>query len=503
MALSRLAGEKTTENFLVIFNIEGRYDPDQDIFCHYEVCPDYNVQSRDYVAVYLADQFESTRVDRYVTWQWADVHTKERQRTVTFPARHLPKTSLTYLLFAYISGTEGVIGVSEQFHILYFSGDPVSLSLISETSEKSSFDVLETTPGSASRSSNVSQYNSASHVDSNNILALSEGKNQRLGTSTCYPSQSEVLVASHDDGMSGEDPEKNVQIEIPHSVNNTENQESKAAPCLSNIMPSHVENKGDDEAQVHVCEDLPHVKVRDAKSLESSELKRAQLRSKLTREASENWKCAAEKYAKEIASLMRRIEQLEKLKLSSVDRTNPYASHKADNGQQFAAVVRENEILHQSVQSLEARLRESEITIAKLKEQLPQDKGRRRNLEQALIRERLGYENTLKKLRANDSNPQVNSKHEDQEEEEYHSATEENVEQKPADVMGSFVPVSKRSASALVRLGIENEPETRLVSKPVVKTSASSLRCPVCSTAAATFPDEATFSAHVNGHFPD
>jgi hypothetical protein len=485
------------ENFLVKFETDARYDPEQALNCYYQVLSGYVVQSRDYIALHIADRFQSNRaVDEYVTWQWADVHTKEGKRTVTFPARHLPEASQTALMFTYISRTEGVIGVSAPFYILYYLGDPVSLSLLSDTSEKSSFVVLQKTPGS-DFSSNGQSNNSASH-DSNDQLAGAEGKSQHLETSTC---QSEEVVTSHDD-------DQHLQVEMPLSMNNNENQESQTASCLSHapsreekevfLSNDHVENR---ENKGQVSENSDHLKERHPLGLSglTSSYEKLTNKLELTQEASENWKYAAEKYGQQIAILMKRIDQLEAKQASKVTRDD--LSWKPDTEQKLAAVVKENDSLRQSVQSLEARLRESDITISKLKDQLRKDKSRRRDLEQALIRERLSYENTLKKLGAKESNPQLNSKHEEQGDD---NTTEENVEQSSVEVMGSFIPASQRSASALVRLGLNNEPEavTHVMIQPEVKSSAS-LRCPVCSLSASTFPDESAFSDHVNGHFPD
>lgn len=507
MALSRLSADVrvSDEDVLVAFSINPRCEPGQDVDCHYEVLSDYTVQSRDYVAVYPAEHFQPTALRRYITWQWADVNTKEGHRTVIFPSRHLPRASSTYFLFAYVSWSQGVIGQSEQFQILYFSGDPVSL--VSVTTEKSSFVILEKAIGNADISSCGYQNDVSKHADCNELLVLSEGTIRELSASTSESESGSVNpMHSHEDGILGNDPQVD-QTETGPFVTNTENQENTEVSCSSDALGC-VGNNPDSQPGHQVFDHLPNVKTDQDEEIERLKSENIHLRSKvhLAEEAAENWKSAAETCAKEVAISEGRIRELEKglekLNVDLVDKNEKaVVSHQQDEDQIIAAVVQENEILRRSVESLQAQLHESETALSQTQEKLRLYKSRRRDLEQALIRERLSYEVTLRNLAASEDHPLAHVNGHKDPETEYHTTTEERVDQKSDDTLASLVPLSQRSASALVRLGIEDQQETRQVFEPVNRMS--SVRCPVCSTSASTFTDEAAFSAHVNGHFPD
>ena len=150
MADSRLISNDEGTKDTVIFTVCPRYDPGQAIVCEYNVHPQYTVQSRDYVALYAVEEFQPSKtVSNYMTWQWADIRSTSDRRTITFPARHLPQASSTFLLFAYVSISNEVIG-SSAFQIIHSCGDPVSIA--SYTTDKSSFVVLEKNPSDFSTS---------------------------------------------------------------------------------------------------------------------------------------------------------------------------------------------------------------------------------------------------------------------------------------------------------------------------------------------------------------
>ena len=167
-------GNKDTVNFTVF----PRYDPGQAILCEYDVNPQYTVQGRDYVALYAAEDYNPSKtLSNYLTWQWADIRSTCDHRTINFPARHLPQASSAFLLFAYVSRTNGVIGSSNTFQIIHSCGDPVSIS--SYTTDKSSFVVLEKSPSdfSTPTRSLIQSCFPSSHQSENGILFQSnEGK---------------------------------------------------------------------------------------------------------------------------------------------------------------------------------------------------------------------------------------------------------------------------------------------------------------------------------------
>jgi DNA repair exonuclease SbcCD ATPase subunit len=175
---------------------------------------------------------------------------------------------------------------------------------------------------------------------------------------------------------------------------------------------------------------------------------------------------------------------------------------------QLERLTQENHYLFNEVSSVQSKLEAREQDLTRAKNKLHTANAKIKDLERALITERLTYEKNLKKPLTANSAVNTNSDEVPESngtvEEEYHTALQGECDESPEhDELDSFIPTQDRSASALVRLGIEGEAVDTLEGQRAVQGQSIDIRCPICNEPALSFRDQAKFHVHVSEHFAD
>ena len=536
MADSRLVPHNEGAKDTIIFTVCPRYDPGQAIVCEYNVNPQYTVQSRDYVALYAVEEFQPSKtVFNYMTWQWADIRGTADHRAINFPARHLPQASSTFLLFVYISRSNGVIGSSDSFQIIHSCGDP--LSIVSYTTDKSSFVVLEKSPSDFSTSTTSLIRNSQTTFPSSHqsaIIYTSQNKNDDDTSSTQELQETneveieEVSTAYQAESVSehSQTSKGNSCTVIQPEVTETENSDKistvagpAARPNLkykTEVVPESNGSTTEMQGETHV--DLLASRVPDQNGVNAKE-DIDRLQSQLIREIEKSleMKRTVERTTKEKEALLKRINHLEgEMGKRAVE--NAMSQHIPEKQRdvttlhdQIAKLTQEKQYLSNEVESVQSQLEAREHDLSHVKAKVRAANTRIRDLEHALITERLTYENNLKRLLTDDSSVTTSSNEAPTNndlghtaEEEYHSALQgECDESSDHEGLASFIPTQQRSASALVRLGIEDEATATPERQGLVQGQSTDIRCPICNKPALSFRDQAAFHVHVNEHFLD
>ena len=516
---------KDTINFIVF----PRYDPCQAIVCEYNVNPRYKVQSRDYVALYPAEDFHPSKTSsNYITWQWADIRSTSDHRTITFPARHLPQASSALLLFVYVSRSNGVIGSSDTFQIIHSCGDPISI--VSYTTDKSSFVVLDKSPSefSTSTTSLIHKSQSTLPISHQNY----EGKNDDGNSSTSELEAAEVDVEEVPTSCQSGRVSDHVQtstdnITEPGEVTENENNDTEgnldmistvAGPNARPVNKTEVVleiSSSTTETQPKKHLDLLASCASDQNGVNTKEdIDRLQSQLIREKEKSHEMKMTVERTAKEKEALLKRINRLEgeigkRAVENAMSQNIPEKQRDiATLHDRIAQLTQENQYLSNKVESVQKQLEAREHDLSYAKEKLRAANTRIRDLEHALITERLTYENRLQTanpaVNASSSEEPANNDLGHKAEEEYHTALQgECDESSDHEGLASFIPTQQRSASALVRLGIEDEATTTPEIQGLAQGQSTDIRCPICDRPASSFGDQAAFHVHVNKHFSD
>lgn len=500
----------------VIFRVCPRYDPDQAIVCEYKVHPQYIVQSRDYVALYAVEEFQpSTTLSNYMTWQWADIRISSEHRTINFPGRHLPQSSLQFLLFAYISRSNGVIGSSDAFQITHFCGDPVSFISCTtgkSSSSLSSFVILERSPSACTTTSLTRKSNSVvvgdhqsfvtnttqnetENADDNNAMQEGKGAQMEEITAVCQGERGDSSTAKPikiiDKEFKNNVREAIDYPEMISTVDATSTVSSKSTTQGTQKIYNEMEGK------MHTEQCLPEGVHEDTKSLQS-EIEREKEKSlemlmvidetKKENEKRINW-LEGEMGKQAVENAM-----LQKTQDKQRDLT---ALH-----DQITKLTQENQDLCNEITSVQSQLEAREHDLSYTKEKLSAANTRIRDLEHALITERLNYESNLKKPSTADSAVNTNSNEAVAKIDPEDTTLQGKCDQSSNhEGLSSFIPTQQRSASALVRLGIEDEAVATLDRQEFVQEQSTDIRCPICNKPALLFRDQAAFHVHVNGHF--
>jgi hypothetical protein len=474
----------------VVFTVVLRYDPGQAIVCEYKINPEYTVQSRDYVALYAADEFRADKtLSNYITWQWADIRSTSSNRTINFPARHLPEASTTFLLFAYVSRSRGVIGSSDVFQILPFCGDPISIT--SCTTDKSSFVVLEKNPSDFSKSQNYdskeAEVNPFTRSHCHYLQKAGEIQIEEVLTHYQPERASERISTGTGNICTIDQPEVTVKEDIASSENQREVTHDHEIDCTSEIGEIQIEQLVKDTKIPNNGE----FTVNDVDHLQSELLCELGSTVKEKEEISQCKSQPRRDLGNQVAG---------EVVTHYIPEKQSYLTALHD---QIAQLTQDNQYLSNEVVSGQKQLEAREQDLACTKDKLRKANSKIRDLKHALITERLSYENSLKRLLA--ANPAVNSTSENKD--LGHTLDQQNFrvtlkgegcdESSGHEDPVSFIPLQKRSASALVRLGIEDEVSDRS------EGESSDIRCPICSKPALSFRDQAAFHIHVNEHFSD
>jgi hypothetical protein len=178
---------------------------------------------------------------------------------------------------------------------------------------------------------------------------------------------------------------------------------------------------------------------------------------------------------------------------------------------QMVQLNQENQNLSKKLEYLNSDLKTKEQYLFLAIKKLWAANSRIKDLEHALITERLTYEKNHRRVltvdqavdtRSNDGSDDIDLGSTSGE--EYNTdMQEESEEASQYEGLSSFVPTQKRSPSALVRLGIDLEDETTATPEILAQQQSTNIRCPICNKPASSFGDQAAFYAHVNNHFPD
>ncbi|XP_062512161.1 calcium-binding and coiled-coil domain-containing protein 1-like [Corticium candelabrum] len=529
------------------FRTEIRYDPSQPLDCNYSLHPQYVVHVRDYIGLYLVESFDEKKASKnYITFQWADATTSEQDyRTITFSARHLPQASPSPLCFAYISWCDGVLGKSGSFQICHSCGDPVSI--VTFTTEQS-FLVIDKNESDESSSRKSVNYESVARSSKDEHVVSSFDIQSK--DSDIDPSQQVRKAVDHVEEHNVSSTNSQVECSINNVFNNIEDKDEEFqenempivqsddavevnAETVSLTLDSSRKTKenSEDEIEVETREYKEEIKVSGDESKNQST---DESHVSLTRSTDEkvpfklqlveNIMCDEANRQHDV--LKQRVSQLEGemganiVQMALAQHSSDHASDQVGNQNQVTTIIQENLQLRGKIESLETRLHTNDKTISIAKEKLRAAKSRIRDLEHALITERLSYENKLRELtNARKSGPAGSSightRPEDNEqtaEEEYCTALQ-GVAEDRKDVLDRQVTGSqKRVLSALARLGIEDKDDGREVrqEKPQQarqiannSTASNEVVCPVCGISSSSFFNQSTFASHVNDHFPD
>lgn len=498
----------------VIFRVCPRYDPDQAIVCEYKVHPQYIVQSRDYVALYAVEEFQpSTTLSNYMTWQWADIRISSEHRTINFPGRHLPQSSLQFLLFAYISRSNGVIGSSDAFQITHFCGDPVSFISCTTGKSSSSFVILEKSPSACTTTSLIRKSNSVvlgdhqsfvtnttrnekESADDNNAMQEEKGVQMEEITAVCQGERGDSSTAKLIK-ITDKEFENNVKEAIDYpEVISTVDTTSTISSKGTTQGTQKIYNETEGEMHSEPC--LPEGVHEGTKSLQSK-IEREQEKIFETLMIMDETKNENEKRIHWLEGEMgKQAVENAMLQKSQDKQRDLTALH-----DQIMKLTQENQDLCNEITSVQSQLEAREHDLSHTKEKLSAANTRIRDLEHALITERLNYESNLKKPSTADSAVNTTSSNEavaklDPEDTTLQGKCDQSSNHED---LSSFIPTQQRSASALVRLGIEDEAVATLDRQGFVQEQPTDTRCPICNKPALLFRDQAAFHVHVNGHF--
>jgi chromosome segregation ATPase len=230
-------------------------------------------------------------------------------------------------------------------------------------------------------------------------------------------------------------------------------------------------------------------------------------------------KTTVEKTSPESEAILKPSDTLEGKQMQAVEMSRQISGKQPDVtalNDRIAQLTQENQYLSNKVKSVKSQLQTKEQDLSHTKGKLRAANTRIRDLEHALVTERLTYENTRKRVmkvdQAVDTNTIMeppNSDHSHSEEEYYTTVQEEDEKSSQNEDLASFIPTEQRSQSALVRLGIDFDSEDEVT--PATKVSlpdrtqeqTTDIRCPICGKPASSFRDQAAFHVHVNKHFLD
>jgi hypothetical protein len=498
--------------YTITFNVSPRYDPGQAIACEYQVNPTYQVQSRDYVALYSAENFHpGESYSNYITWQWADIRmTSDGHRAVTFPARHLPQASSNFLLFAYVSRSHGILGSSDHFQIFHFCGEPISI--VSYTTDKSSFVVLEKCPSDVLTSVTSPMHISQNTLSNSNHAHTSEGKNDESNSSTSE-SEFEDKTEVQDEKTSEKSP---VSGHIPENIisNPQEMDENNVTEDILDINSEIASPIASPLNEIKSSTDPEPERAQNSVSAEDEiELLQSKLAGKM------EIKTTVEKTSPESEAILKPSDTLEGKQMQAVEMSRQISGKQPDVtalNDRIAQLTQENQYLSNKVKSVKSQLQTKEQDLSHTKGKLRAANTRIRDLEHALVTERLTYENTRKRVmkvdQAVDTNTIMeppNSDHSHSEEVYYTTVQGDDEKKSSENDLASFIPTEQRSQSALVRLGIDFESEDEVTSAKKVplpdrtQKQTTDIRCPICGKPASSFRDQAAFHVHVNKHFLD
>lgn len=507
MANSRLI---THVNDTVTFSVLSRYDPGQTVVCKYTVNPQYEVQSRDYVGLYLAEDFDPSRsVANYLTWQWADIHCTSGHCAINFPARHLPEASPQFLLFAYVSRSMGVIGSSDHFQVIYFCGDPISL--ISCTTDNSSFVVLEKNPDHFSTPAKFSVHNSLqnSYKSENGSLCQNDHGQAENNFPTEKPVDREDILAGN--------ATDHIQTSTLMEVTEDENNDTEGTVDLTSTAAGSKtlsENRTPAELKTTDCNlETQKIEPVDLSPLHDpdqhgginskDEICRLQLQLKRETEKSLEMMMVLERTTREKESLLAHISSLEGNLGKQADE-NAMLQRSPEKQllaleEQIAKLMQENQHLFNKVETVQQQVKAREQDLSYAKARLYAANTKIRELEHALITERLTYEKELKRQAID---PVMLNNKETANEDLGHTLESALQKESEESDLASFIPTQERSASALVRLGIEDE-VTATPEIQELELLKPDIRCPICNKSASEFADQAAFHVHVDKHFSD